>query len=67
MTGCGQKELYAAYEIDFGLRLVAKFSFRPRTFWKSDAFPKVERAALYPDKDDPLFKLAQEIRNRLRH
>jgi hypothetical protein len=67
MTGYGQKELYAAYEIDFGLRLVAKFSVWPRTFWKGDAFTQVERAALYPDADDPLFRLAQEIRSRLPH
>jgi hypothetical protein len=63
MTGYDQKQHYAHYEIDFGRRLVAKFSFDPRTFWKADAFPKVKRSALYPNADDPLFKLTQSVKN----
>src|SRR3569623_1622011 len=44
-----QKHLYPAYEIDFGLRLVAKFRFEPSRFWlNSRNFPPVPRAALYP-------------------
>jgi hypothetical protein len=57
-----QKKIYRDYEIDFGLRLVAKFVFKPRTFWKSDSFPSVPREALYPDKNDPLFALAQQVK-----
>ena len=38
----------AHHEIDFGLRLVAKFWFNPKAFWKNDAFPRVKRVALYP-------------------
>jgi len=54
----GQKGLYGDYEMDFGRRLVAKFSFSPRTFWKaSPSFPQVPKAALYPVKD-PLIAVA---------
>lgn len=60
-----QESLYAAYEIDFGLRLVAKFYFHPVNFWNSKDFPQVTKAALYPDQDDPLFKLAQALRRDL--
>lgn len=59
-----QKQNYALFEIDFGRRLVAKFRFNPRTFWKDDAFPKVEKAALYPD-NDPLYELVQTVRDSL--
>ncbi|MGH9971967.1 MAG: FRG domain-containing protein [Pyrinomonadaceae bacterium] len=62
----GQKALYHAYEIDFGRRLVAKFRFDPLTFWKPDTFPKVEEADLTPQAfDDPLSKLADEVRQAL--
>jgi len=62
----GQKALYHAYEIDFGRRLVAKFRFDPLTFWKPDTFPKVEEADLTPHAlDDPLSKLADEVRQAL--
>lgn len=63
MTDYGQKELYGHYEIDFGRRLLAKFRFDPRTFWKSDAFPQVAKNALYPARTrDPLLNLAEEIK-----
>lgn len=63
MTGYDQKQHYAHFEIDFGRRLVAKFRFEPATFWrKNDAFPVVTRAALYPNADDPIFKLAQSVK-----
>ena len=45
--------------------LVAKFKFNPRTFWKNGDFPRVERAAFYPNQGDPLFALAQSIKNGL--
>jgi hypothetical protein len=65
MKGYDQKQHYAHFEIDFGRRLVAKFKFNPHTFWKKSDFPRVERAALYPNQNDPLFSLAQSIKHRL--
>lgn len=62
-----QKELYRHYEIDFGLRLVAKFRFNPRTFWKMDNFPKVSKQALYPSGiDDPLWAMAEDIKDQIK-
>lgn len=63
-----QKEHYAFYEIDFGRRLVAKFRFNPKDFWKErpSTFPKVNKGALYPDSRDELFKLMSGIKNKLR-
>jgi hypothetical protein len=58
-----QKQHYEHYEIDFGRRLIAKFCFNPKRFWKAnDAFPAIARAALYPDAADPLYRLATKIR-----
>lgn len=66
MTGFEQKELYQHFEIDFGRRLVAKFRFNPKTFWKSDAFPQVGPQALYPSsKADTLHKMAQEVKTKI--
>jgi hypothetical protein len=65
MASFDQKQNYAHYEIDFGRRLVAKFRFNPRTFWKSNRFPRVDRAALYPNKSDPMFRLTDAIRRQL--
>lgn len=63
MIGYGQKEIYHHYEIDFGRRLVAKFVFDPRTFWKDNNFPLVSRQALYPSSAaDPFRKLALEVK-----
>lgn len=58
-----QKNLYRSYEIDFGLRLIAKFSFEPDAFWKnSHAFPSIPTEALYPSaSNDPMNRIAQEI------
>ncbi|MCR9062045.1 MAG: FRG domain-containing protein [Rhodobacteraceae bacterium] len=53
------------YEIDFGRRLVAKFRFDPNTFWADGNFPKVEHGALYPNENDPLFAMTQDIKNSL--
>jgi FRG domain len=66
MAGYEQKENYFNYEIDFGRRLVAKFVFRPASFWKNDNFPKVAKTALYPPaKNDPLYKLALGVQKEL--
>jgi hypothetical protein len=65
--GLAEKENYFHYEMDFGLRLVAKFCFEPASFWKSRDFPRVARSALYPSADDdPLYKLALEVQEGLR-
>jgi hypothetical protein len=65
MTGYDQKQHYAQYEIDFGRRLIAKFRFNPTTFWTDDSFPMVNKAALYPNDDDPLFELSDSIKRNL--
>ena len=66
VTGVAERENYFHYEMDFGLRLVAKFCFEPASFWKGRDFPKVAESALYPTAtDDPLFKLALDIQKEL--
>jgi hypothetical protein len=61
-----QQSLYRHYEVDFGRRLVAKFYFDPKTFWKSSAFPLFSKRALYPPpKADPLHALAARIKSSL--
>lgn len=67
MADFRQKANYEHYEIDFGLRLVAKFFFDPAVFWKNhDMFPLVRKNALYPDSSDPIFKLAEEVKASIR-
>jgi hypothetical protein len=62
MAGYEQKANYFHYEIDFGRRLVAKFRFRPSSFWTSGTFPQVTKKALYPrPSDDPLYRLALDV------
>ncbi|MCC8967868.1 FRG domain-containing protein [Bradyrhizobium sp. Pear76] len=66
MSGTEQKENYFPYEMDFGRRLVAKFSFAPASFWKNDNFPQVTKSALYPsERSDPLFRLALGVKKQL--
>lgn len=60
-----QKQHYPAFEIDFGRRVLAKFTFNPQTFWHDSSFPLIEHAARYPDEHDPLFRLAQGLINEL--
>jgi hypothetical protein len=60
-----QKALVYAHEIDFGLRLLAKFRFRPRTFWQDPSFPMIPKEALYPDDRDGFFPIAAQIRKSL--
>ncbi len=62
-----QKENYESYEMDFGLRLLAKFRFNPIVFWGSSSeFPKVPRQALYPKwRPDPLLEITDRIRQSL--
>ncbi|MBP8963664.1 MAG: hypothetical protein KBG39_12045 [Opitutaceae bacterium] len=66
MGDCEQKDNYQHYEIDFGRRLVAKFTFDPARFWKGEkAFPKVPVEALYPNAGDPIHTLAQAVKDEL--
>lgn len=66
MADYEQKGLYRHYEIDFGLRLVAKFRFDPQSFWQQNDFPLVTQQALYPSpNDDPLCRIADQIKAQL--
>lgn len=65
MFAYNQKALYGHYEIDFGRRLVAKFRFNPKTFWRDAEFPRVKRNALYPNRNDPLFSVARTIKETI--
>jgi hypothetical protein len=68
MDDFDQKSLYPPEQVDFGLRLAAKFKFDPATFWQSPDFPRVERSALYLSPDqDPIFELTHSIRKKVRH
>jgi FRG domain-containing protein len=65
MKGYDQKRHFAHFEIDFGRRLVAKFKFNPRRFWRNRDFPRVKRNALYPDAKDPIFNLTRHVKDSL--
>jgi hypothetical protein len=66
LSGYERKRLYPSVEVDFGRRLLAKFEFDPEAFWGSSGyFPQVSRPALYPNKHDPLYKLAREVKGKL--
>jgi hypothetical protein len=66
IAGYSQKQLYDPYEIDFGLRLVAKFRFDPTTFWNDLAFSAVPESALYPSPtSDRLCELAAAIKQSI--
>lgn len=66
MIDINQKDLYEAHELDFGRRLIAKFKFTPSSFWKKDAFQRVPKKDLYPDAHDPLFAVAQKVKDALK-
>src|SRR5262249_6250523 len=59
-----QKQLYEAYEVDFGRRLIAKFRFKPKKFWTNEGFPPVPQNALYPQPDN-LFSLTERIKRAI--
>lgn len=61
-----QKQLYTAFEVDFGRRLIAKFRFKKSAFAADPSFPAVSKAALYPDDTDPFINLANDLRERLK-
>jgi hypothetical protein len=58
-----QNANYPYYEMDFGRRLVAKFSFNPKIFWHSKNFPPASEEALYPrEHRDPLLAIANSLK-----
>lgn len=63
VSDVAQKAHYSFAEMDFGRRLIAKFRFRPSSFWdKSGNFPRVSTEALYPPSaKDPLKRLAEAV------
>jgi hypothetical protein len=63
VSGVDQKAHYSFAEMDFGRRLIAKFRFRPSSFWeKSGYFPRIPHEALYPrSAKDPLKRLAEAV------
>jgi FRG domain len=64
ITDFTQKSHYRYYEMDFGRRLVAKFSFDPKVFWKSKNYTPAPDAALYPaEHRDPLLQIASDIKS----
>lgn len=65
MGNFDQKINYKHYEIDFGRRLVAKFYFNPKEFWRSEAFPQISEQDLYPNTADPIFDLALKVQGSL--
>jgi hypothetical protein len=64
LTSLHQKQRYKHFEIDFGLRLLAKFHLKPAAFWNSEYRP-IPQAALFPNQTDPLFRHADSIRQKL--
>lgn len=64
-AGLDQKRRIESHEIDFGRRLIAKFWFNPLTFWKKDSFSMVTEGDLYPNKLDPIFKLAEAVKKSI--
>jgi hypothetical protein len=65
VTGVAERENYFHYEMDFGLRLVAKFQFEPNSFWTDNDFPEITKSALYPDAKDPLHQLALDVQKEV--
>ncbi|MDK4729201.1 FRG domain-containing protein [Rhizobium phaseoli] len=62
----GVDSAYRYSEMDFGRRLVAKFRFNPKTFWKNENYPPASDKALYPaGHRDPLLEIAKSIRSKL--
>lgn len=58
-----QKRRYKHIEIDFGRRLIAKFQFNPKKFWRgSPNFPVVDKGALYPNLHDPLYRVSERVK-----
>lgn len=62
-----QNNHYSFYEMDFGRRLIAKFSFDPNRFWTNPNFPRATDKALYArQQSDKLLQIAEAIKSMLR-
>jgi hypothetical protein len=62
-----QKKLLEHHEIDFGLRLIAKFRFKPGKLWVDRNFQPVPKTALYPThSEDPLRFIADQVAELVR-
>ena len=59
-----EKQNYRPHEIDFGLRLLAKFRLSRSGFWSKD-YTVIPREALYPNERDPLVEFTEQIVARL--
>jgi hypothetical protein len=57
---------YKPFQFDFGLRIIGKFRFSPKRFWRDDNFPKITPAALYPQSKDWLENTTAEIHQHLK-
>jgi hypothetical protein len=62
-----QKAHYILKEIDFGRRLIAKFTLNPRTFWQqSNKFPLIPEEALYLSSSrDPLSIVTADVKQTI--
>lgn len=60
-----QKQFYPHHEIDFGRRVAAKFRFDPDEFWRNTEFPLIGKDALYPNRNDRMYQIAESIATRL--
>jgi len=65
LTTFDEKQNYKPHEIDFGLRLLAKFHLKSGTFWDHLDFSPIPEAALFPNLRDPLFRVTERIKNEL--
>ena len=65
LQSADEKQRYALYEVDFARRLLCKFRLiELDRFWRA-GFEAVPRAALFPDRHDPLVAIAGEIKAQL--
>jgi len=64
LTTFSEKQRYAPHEIDFGLRLLAKFHIASKNFWNGH-FSPIPEDALFPNARDPLYRISQRIKRHL--
>jgi len=65
LTTLDEKQNYKPHEIDFGLRLLAKFHLKQTTFWTDAHYSRIPTEALFPNHRDPLFNVAEQIKREL--
>jgi hypothetical protein len=64
LTSVSEKSNYAAKEVDFNRRLIAKFRVTPTDFWTENHHP-VPPLALYPKRQDSFLQVAENIKQEL--